>query len=350
METKPPDHAADPIRVAILGAGAWGTTLALVAHRAGCAATLVAHRDDLADTLRSTRIHPVSLPGIRLPDVIAVSADPLQAISNADAAIIAVPTQKLRSGIADLGPVLAGRPVVSAIKGLESDTLSRASEVIHQTVEPYGYTPVVALSGPNLAGEVAAGKPATTVLASADVAAAERLQRALGSASFRIYVSDDIVGVEMGGALKNVIAIGAGIGDGLGAGDNAKSAFLTRGIAEIARLGVACGAQVLTFAGLSGVGDLIATCSSPLSRNNRVGRALAAGRGLPEILHDLGETAEGVETTRAARLLGQRLGVDLPIVEQLHGVLFESVSPLDAIAALMDREPRRERSAWDDVR
>lgn len=332
------------VRVAIFGAGAWGTTLALVADRAGCHVTLIAHRSNLGTVLRETRHHPVSLPGILIPSSIDVATDTAAAIAAADAVILSMPTQKLRRSIEPLGQILAGRIVVSPIKGLEHDSLMRPTEVVTDVTAPFGSHPIVALSGPNLATEVAAGKPATSVVASRDVAAAERIQRALSSSSFRLYVSEDVIGVEMGGALKNIIAIGAGIGDGLGAGDNAKAAFLTRGIAEIARLGVACGAQPLTFAGLSGIGDLIATCASPLSRNNRVGRAIASGQSLPEIMAELGETAEGVETTRAARALGRRLGVDLPIVDQVHGVLFDGVNPLQAIAALMDREPRRERS------
>ena len=205
-----------------------------------------------------------------------------------------------------------------------------------------GTTNVAALSGPNLSGEIALGQPATTVIASEIAGLAERCARILHSHRFRVYLSDDLIGVELGGALKNIIAIGAGIADGLDAGDNAKAAFMTRGIAEIARLGVACGAQPLTFAGLSGIGDLIATCSSPRSRNHQVGVALARGESLEVILLSMREVAEGVATTSAALALGRSLEVELPIIEQMHRVLFENVSAADAISRLMEREPRHE--------
>lgn len=329
-------------RVAIIGAGAWGTTLALVAHRAGRAVTLVTHRSELASHLIARRAHPASLPGVRIPEDIDVTVDVPAAVRSADVVIVAVPAQSLRAALTPYALNLSGTPMISAVKGLELDTLHRPTEVIAEIVQQVSGGALCALSGPNLASEIARGQPATTVIASKDTAIALAVQAALSSSTFRVYVSNDIVGAEMGGALKNIIAIGAGICDGMRAGDNAKAAFLTRGISEIARLGIACGADALTFAGLTGIGDVIATCSSPLSRNHRVGQALAGGKSLPEVLDAMGEVAEGVPTTRAAHQLGRRMGIELPIIDQTYEVLFRGKSPVAAIESLMDREAGRE--------
>ena len=325
------------MRIGIVGAGAWGTTLSLVAHAAGNSTTLICHRVALAEHLSTHRHHPASLAGVRIPSAISITAEAASAIQDAELVILAVPSQRLREAIRPIIRELQGKIVVSAAKGLEADSLLRPTQVIADMLGPGSARLVTALSGPNLAGEVASGKPAAAVVAGdRDVTAV--VQRVLATDRFRIYRGDDVIGVEMGGALKNVIAIGAGIGDGLGAGDNAKAAFLTRGIAEIARLGVASGAQVLTFSGLSGIGDLIATCSSKLSRNHSVGRELAKGRTLDDILASMTEVAEGVPTTRAAFTLGARLGVETPIIEQMHGVLFEARSPMVAVDRLMARD------------
>lgn len=329
-------------RIAIIGAGAWGTTLALVAHRAGRQVTLVAHRPELASHLAIHRAHPVSLPGITMPDAVDVTIDLRSAVRSADAVIVAVPAQALRQALAPHVTELADKMLISAAKGLELGTLWRPTQVLGELLGDGSRQALCALSGPNLASEVAQGKPTTTVIASESVTTASLVQRALTSSTFRIYVTDDVVGAEMGGALKNIIAIGAGIGDGMQAGDNAKAAFLTRGIAEIARLGVASGARALTFAGLTGIGDVIATCASSLSRNHRVGLALARGEALPDILQSMGEVAEGVPTTEAAHQLGRNLGVELPIIDQMYEVLFNGKPPLAAIETLMEREPKRE--------
>jgi glycerol-3-phosphate dehydrogenase (NAD(P)+) len=329
-------------RIAIIGAGAWGTTLALVAARAGRQVTLVAHRATLASHLAIHRVHPTSLPGITLPDLVEVTIDLASALRPADAVIVAVPAQSLRGALTPHAEELRDKLLISAVKGLELGTLLRPTQVLAELMGNGHPRALCALSGPNLASEVAQGKPTTTVIASESRGIAAAVQRALTSSTFRIYVTDDVTGAEMGGALKNIIAIGAGIGDGMQAGDNAKAAFLTRGIAEIARLGVACGAEALTFAGLTGIGDVIATCASPLSRNHRVGLALAQGKALPDILHSMGEVAEGVPTTKAAHLLGQNLGVELPIIDQMYEVLFNGKPPLAAIETLMEREPKRE--------
>lgn len=333
-------RSLEPSRIVVLGAGAWGTTLALLAAEAGHDVTLVTHSPDAATFIRRERRHPVSLPGVFIPDSITVLSVPEALADATELAIVAVPAQKLRGSLADLRDWLRELPILSAVKGIEEGTLLRPSEVIRTVLGQS--TPVAALSGPNLSGEIANGQPGTTVIASDVDGLAESCARILHSRRFRVYLSDDPIGVELGGALKNIIAIGAGIGDGLGAGDNAKAAFMTRGIAEIARLGVACGAQPLTFAGLSGIGDLIATCSSPRSRNHQVGAALAQGKSLATIIASMREVAEGVATTRAALALGRSLGVELPIVEQMHLVLFDGVHARDAIERLMEREPRHE--------
>ncbi len=331
-------------RLAVIGGGAWGTTLAIVAARAGTSTMLVVRDRDAADLMRTERRHPQSLKGVTLPREIAVTTDASEAIAGADAVILAIPTQKLRSGIGLLAPLLRGKIIVSAAKGIEIDTLMRPTEIVADVLADNGATPICALSGPNLAMEIAQGKPGTTVVASINAEAAAKVQSLLMGSAFRIYTSDDVVGVEMGGALKNIIAIGAGIGDGLGAGDNAKAAFMTRGIVEMSRLGIAHGAQALTFAGLSGIGDLIATCSSGLSRNHQVGVGLASGRSLEDVLAGMSEVAEGVDTTRAAIALAHQSGVEMPIAEQMFEVLFRGKSPLVAVRDLMSREPRTEHA------
>lgn len=327
-------------RVAVLGAGAWGTTLALLAAEVGHEVTLIAHSHKSTHYMNRERRHPISLPGVEIPDSIRlVSVSDASSIEK-ELVILAVPAQKLHGSLVDLIDWFQDGPVLSAVKGIEEATLLRPSEVIRSVLG--GSAPVAALSGPNLSGEIAAGRPATTVIASDTAGLATSCAKLLHSRRFRVYLSDDLIGVELGGALKNIIAIGAGIADGLGAGDNAKAAFMTRGIAEIARLGVACGAQPLTFAGLSGMGDLIATCSSPHSRNHQVGAALARGESLDAIVASMREVAEGVATTRAALALGRSLGVELPIVEQMHRVLFEGVPTHEAIERLMERDSRYE--------
>lgn len=329
-------------RVVVIGAGAWGTTLALVAHRAGAEVVLASHSIETADCLKERRIHPRSLVGIRIPDEIRIVTTGDVTPTAHDIVILAIPVQQLRSALTILRDRLAVGAIVNAAKGIELGTLLTPSAILEEVLDNGADGRFAALSGPNLAPEIAAGLPATTVVASTSPETANRVQRALMSASFRVYTSRDVIGVEMGGALKNIIAIGAGIADGLHAGHNAKAAFMTRGIAEIARIGIACGAEPLTFAGLSGVGDLIATCGSALSRNHTVGRGLAEGRSLEEILGSMSETAEGIDTTRAAYELAQRRGVDAPVIRGMYGVLFEGRSPIEATMELMNREPTTE--------
>ena len=329
-------------RIAVLGAGSWGTTLAILLAAAGRAVTLWAHRPAAAAALAAARENTRYLPGHPFPPGLAVTGDIAAAVDGARLVLIAVPSQAVRATARLVAPLLpVDAIVISCAKGLEVGTYLRLSAVIAQEA-PAAAGRVGALSGPNLAREIAAGQPATTVVAAADPAVAVAARTLLMTPTFRIYTSTDLIGVELGGALKNIIALGAGIADGLGAGDNAKAAFITRGLAEMARLGVAAGAHPLTFAGLAGVGDLIATCASPLSRNRRVGERLARGEQLEAIIADLGQVAEGVTTTRAAGELAAALGVELPIAQQLYQVLFAGKPVAAAIHDLMTREPRDE--------
>ena len=328
-------------RVAVVGSGAWGTTLAMVAARVGRDVALYVRDAEEAAAMAAAARHPRLLAEHSFPVGMRVTSDLAEACDGAGLILLVVPSQTMRANARTVAPVVGEAVVVSAAKGLERGTLKRMTEVVREELGEGAAERVCALSGPNLAAEVAAGKPATTVVAGPQ-AAAERARDLLMGPQFRCYTNDDVVGVEMGGALKNIIALGAGIGDGLGAGDNAKAAFLTRGIAEIARLGIAVGADPLTFAGLAGLGDLVATCASLFSRNRFVGQELAKGRPLAEIRAGMTQVAEGVETTEAARALGRREGVELPITEQMYAVLFEGKSPLAAIADLMQREAKDE--------
>jgi len=340
MTTDQETNRPSPRSVSVLGAGAWGTTLAILATEAGHRVTLIAHSESAAKHLQQFRFHPTSLPGISVPSSIEVTHVGQHLDDETGVVVVATPTQKLRESLQPIAEIIRDKVILSAVKGLELDTYLRPSEVIASVLG--AATRIAVLSGPNLSSEIAMGRPATTVIAASRAELAASLIELFHSQRFRVYVSDDVTGVEFGGALKNIIAIGAGIADGLAAGDNAKAAFMTRGIAEIARLGVACGAQPMTFAGLSGIGDLMATCSSPLSRNYRVGLALSRGTDLDDILGSMHEVAEGVPTTKAARNLGQFHGVDLPIVDQMYRVLFEGVAPREAIVRLMERDPKHE--------
>ncbi|MEJ7839564.1 MAG: NAD(P)H-dependent glycerol-3-phosphate dehydrogenase [Thermomicrobiales bacterium] len=324
------------------GAGAWGTTLAMVAHRAGRQVLLLSRSADVVEHLRLRRQHPTSLAGVKIPNEIDVQELRFWIPHADDVVLLAIPVQQLRMAVGELPQSLNQTVIVNVGKGIEVVTMLSPLAILEQVIPDVDVSRLAVLSGPNLALEIARGQPATAVVASRSTETAERIQLELSSASFRIYTGSDTIGVEMGGALKNIIAIGAGIADGLGAGHNAKAAFLTRGIAEIARLGIACGAEPMTFAGLSGIGDLIATCGSTLSRNHTVGRGLAEGHALDEIVAMMSETAEGIETTRAALSLAEQLGVNVPIIRGMHSVLFEGASPVQAAADLMARDPTSE--------
>ena len=328
--------------VAIVGTTTWGTTLAMVLARRDVAVRLLARTDAEAAQLSAAREHP-RLAGHSFPEPLTVTGDWAGGLDGASAVLFAVPAQTMRENARRAAPHLSDSPVVvSAAKGLEHGTFKRMTTVLDDEL-PGTAGHHCALSGPNLAHEVIRDLPTSTVVASADADAARHAQELLNSTTFRVYTNSDVIGTELGGALKNVIAIGAGVVDGMGLGDNAKAGFLTRGLAEITRLGVAAGAQPLTFAGNAGLGDLMASCFSALSRNHRVGIALAEGRTLEEAVDALGgEVAEGVTTTPAALGLARAHGVEMPITQLTHRVLFEGLAPKEALGELMARAPRSE--------
>jgi glycerol-3-phosphate dehydrogenase (NAD(P)+) len=328
--------------VAIIGAGSWGTALAAVLGRAGIPVRLWGRRKELVARLSQQRANEQYLPGITLPNSVQPCEELGQAIDGAPTIVLVVPAVGMREQARRLGPLLNSSPlIISAAKGLEEDTGLRMSEVIAQEI-PSAAECVVAMSGPNLAIEVARGIATTTVVACPDLALARRAQALLMQPSFRVYTNADIIGVEMGGALKNIVAIAAGSIDGLGFGDNTKAALVTRGLAEIRRLGVAMGARAETFGGLSGMGDMVATCASRHSRNHYVGFMLAQGKTLDQILAPMDQIAEGVPTTRAALALAQRASVEMPIAQAVHSVLFEGVPAKTAVAGLMTRAGKDE--------
>ena len=324
--------------VVVLGATTWGTTLAMVMAAEGRPVTLLARDEAECDILESARENSRFLPGITFPESLRVSDNPSEALSQATLAVIAVPSDRLRENARRVAGYLGpGTVVVNATKGLELPTALRMSQVLAEELPPAARNGICSLSGPNLAKEIAQGKLATTVVASDSHDAADLAQGSLLSPRFRVYTSDDMVGVELGGALKNIVALGAGICDGLDFGENAKAAFITRGLAEITRLGVAAGANPLTFAGLAGVGDVIATCASRLSRNRHVGEQLALGRSWPEIRASMDNVAEGVNATEAALTLAGRLDVEMPIAQTTYRILHEGLSPREAANELMQR-------------
>jgi glycerol-3-phosphate dehydrogenase (NAD(P)+) len=330
-------------RVAVIGTTSWGTTLAVLFARRGNEVTLMARTNAEADLLTNARENARHRPGLRLPDALTVSIDP-ERLATADVIVIAVPSAALRTNLIRLAPAFSpDASIVSTVKGIEKDTCLRMSQVI----EAFGFEPsrILALSGPNFAGEIAAGLPAATVVAGADPNRSTQMQALLSGPEFRVYTSDDIAGVEAGGALKNVIAIACGLSDGLGYGENAKAALITRGLAEISRLGVAMGAKPMTFLGLAGIGDLVLTCEGNQSRNRRLGLALARETSLEAAIAASEGVVEGVETAKAVPLLVQRFGASMPICEALHAVLFEGKVPKDAVRELMARATRPEMDA-----
>jgi glycerol-3-phosphate dehydrogenase (NAD(P)+) len=326
---------------AVVGAGAWGTTLALLLSRSG-PVTLLARDEVHAERLRREGQNARHLPGIPLGDGVRVTADPAALSRATELVVLALPSSALRSSVRALTGALTREAVLlSVVKGLENGTLLRMSQVIAAEV-PASVDRIAALSGPNLAPEIARGLPAAAVVAARDEAISGRVVEALGGRSFRLYRNPDITGVELAGALKNIVAIVAGAVDELGAGDNAKAAITTRGLAEMTRLGVALGANPLTFAGLAGIGDILATCSSALSRNHRLGVELAAGRRWVDIEDTLRGVAEGAYTVRAALALAERHDVDMPIAREVHAVLYEGKDVRSSVADLLGRRSREE--------
>ncbi|HEV8125095.1 MAG TPA: NAD(P)H-dependent glycerol-3-phosphate dehydrogenase [Gemmatimonadales bacterium] len=321
--------------VAVLGAGSWGTTLADLLARKGETVRLWAYEPDVVESVNREHRNPVFLPQAELTSTLRAFGDPLDAVQGADIVLSVIPSHAVRSIVARLPKALGpGALVVSATKGIEPDSLKLMSEVLEETLEA---PRVAVLSGPSFAEEVWANQPTAVVAAARDPATAARVQQIFATPRFRVYSNQDMVGVELGGALKNVIAIAAGILEGLGLGNNPRAALITRGLAEMTRLGTAMGADPLTFAGLAGMGDLILTTCGALSRNRALGMALAQGQTLQDYTAAHRSVAEGANTARAAVKLGERHGVELPITEQVWAMLYEGKPPKQAVADLMER-------------
>ncbi len=329
--------------VAVMGAGSWGTAFSLVLSDAGNEVRTWGRRPEVCDAINSTRENAEYLPGIVLPDTIAADPDPAKALSGADVVVLAVPSQKLRDNLTPWSELIEpGAVLMSLMKGVELGTAKRMSEVI---AEVTGADPgrVAVLSGPNLAKEIAARQPAASVVACVDEDVAVRMQQLCHTAVFRPYTNTDVVGCELGGATKNVIALAVGMAWGLGLGDNARASLITRGLAETGRLAAAAGADPMTLAGLAGLGDLVATCNSPLSRNRTFGEKLGQGMSVDEIVASTRQVAEGVKSCESLRELARRYEVEMPIVEHVSALVRGEMAPDRMLASLMSRAATSER-------
>ncbi|CAM3883019.1 NAD(P)H-dependent glycerol-3-phosphate dehydrogenase [Mesobacillus zeae] len=336
--------------VAVIGAGSWGTALSLVLADNGHEVRLWGHNPVQIDEINAFHTNKTYLPEIQLPKGICGYSDLKESLAGVETIILAVPTKAIREVLAKIIKVRSEPlTVVHVSKGIEPDTLLRISEMIKQEVPENLLSSVVVLSGPSHAEEVSLRHPTTVTVSSEDMEAAERVQDLFINHSFRVYTNPDVIGVEIGGALKNIIALAAGISDGLGYGDNAKAALITRGLAEIARLGVKMGANPLTFSGLTGIGDLIVTCTSVHSRNWRAGNMLGKGQNLEEVLKSMGMVVEGVRTTKAAYQLAEKFGVKMPITAALYQILFNGVDAKDAVDGLMTRRRTHEMEDLENI-
>jgi glycerol-3-phosphate dehydrogenase (NAD(P)+) len=332
------------VTTAVLGAGSWGTALAKLLADQGHRTRLWARRDAMAEAIQTERKNQAYLPSAVLPETLEATADLEYALSGVDLIVCVIPTHGLRQVLREASPLLGSTaPIVSATKGIEIDSLMLVSEVFEDLLPDRDHRRLAFLGGPSFAKEVAAGLPTAVSVASRDAETAAAAQKALNTERFRVYRTDDVVGVELGGALKNVIAIAAGIGDGLGFGHNTRAGLITRGLAEISRLALTKGADPLTLAGLSGMGDLVLTCTGDLSRNRNVGLQIGRGKKLQDIVGSMQMVAEGVRTTKSAHALAERLGVDMPITREVHAMLYEDKPPLKAVVDLMTRPLRDER-------
>ncbi|SES33865.1 NAD(P)H-dependent glycerol-3-phosphate dehydrogenase [Psychrobacillus sp. OK032] len=330
-------------KVTVLGAGSWGTALAMVLANNNNDCLLWSHRENQAKEINDFHANNKYLPSITLPSNLKATSDFERAIHHASIIVIAVPTKAIREVCHDMKPFLTEKKLfVHVSKGIEPDSLKRISEMLEEELPAEFVDAIVVLSGPSHAEEVVLQHPTTVTVASEKMEAAEKVQGMFMNNYFRVYTNDDVVGVEIGAALKNVIALAAGIVDGLGYGDNAKAALITRGLAEITRLGISLGADASTFSGLTGMGDLIATCTSVHSRNWRAGNMLGKGANLQTVLDEMGMVVEGVRTTKAAYQLAKKQQVDMPITEALHSVLFEGIHPKEAVDILMHRTKKHE--------
>ncbi|MER7729380.1 NAD(P)H-dependent glycerol-3-phosphate dehydrogenase [Streptomyces erythrochromogenes] len=332
-----------PVKATVFGTGSWGTAFAIVLADAGCEVTLWGRRTEVVDAINTGRTNPDYFPDVELPANIRATGDPAEAAAGADFTVLAVPSQTLRDNLAAWAPLLAADTVlVSLMKGIELGTAKRMSEVIEEVAKVPAER-IAVVTGPNLAAEIAARQPAASVVACVDEAVAQRLQAACHTAYFRPYTSTDVIGCELGGAVKNVIGLAVGIADGMGLGDNTKGSLITRGLAEATRLGVAMGADPLTFSGLAGLGDLVATCSSPLSRNHTFGTNLGRGMTLEETIAVTKQTAEGVKSCQSVADLAGRHGVDMPITETVVDIVHHGKPTLVALKELMGRSAKPER-------
>ena len=331
------------MRIAVLGAGSWGTTLAILLANNSHSISLWSYRDEYTQDILSTRENHSFLPGVKIPSTVVPTSDLISAVHDAEMIVTAVPSQYLRDVMVQMSRIpFQMVKIVNVAKGIENGTLMTMSEMLHDIFPELPPGNIATLSGPSHAEEVSKGIPTTVVVAATDIETARLVQSTFMEPYFRVYVSTDLRGVELGGALKNVIAIAAGVIDGANLGDNTKAALMTRGIAEITRVGVALGAHARTFAGLSGIGDLMVTCMSRHSRNRYVGVEIGKGRKLSDILSEMVMVAEGVETTKSARALAKKTGVETPIVNEVYNMLFESKNPHDACYDLMTRDPKGE--------
>ena len=329
-------------QVAVIGAGSWGTMAAALVAKT-TSTTLWARRSELAETINQQMENPDYLPGLALPGQVTATSDLAEAVADADVVVMAVPSHGFREVLSKIDPIArADKPVLSLTKGIEQETLATMTQIVAELCPDLDPNLIGVLTGPNLAAEVAAGQPTAAVVAMRDSGTAQKLQEVFMGPTFRVYTNDDVVGCELGGALKNVMAIAAGMSDGLGFGDNTRAALVTRALAELTRLGVALGGRPATFSGLAGMGDLIATCISTKSRNHQVGVGLAQGKNLETVIGEMNMVAEGVKTTRAVLDLAERHEVDVPIATHVGYVLYEGLHPRDAVLQLMTRDPKAE--------
>ncbi len=326
--------------ISVLGTGGWGTALSIVLHNKGHNVTLWGSTPDYVEHLKKHRENKKYLKGIEIPSDLKITSDIAEAQIETDLIVIAIPTPYVRKTIKPFKDhCLPGTPIVSVIKGIENETLMRGSEILRDVL---GEQPIALLLGPSHAEEVARKLPTTVVIACNDIQVAKEIQDIFITERFRVYTNTDVIGVEIGTSIKNVIAIAAGICDGLGFGDNSKAALITRGLAEMTRLGVAMGGQRDTFSGLAGLGDLITTCVSPYGRNRLVGEQIAKGKKLSQILEEMDQVAEGILTTKSVCKLANKYNVEMPITKEIYNVLFEDKDPIKAVNELMVREPKSE--------
>lgn len=331
------------MRIGVIGAGSWGTTLADLLARKGHEVCLWGFETDLVERMQATRVNDLYLPQIELAKKLQFTAEMAEAVAGRQLLLLVPPSQVMRPVVTQALPYIApGTLMVSASKGIENDSLLPMSEVLLQLLPAELAENLAFLSGPTFAREVAQGMPTAVVVAAARAEVTEQVQQVFNTDCFRVYTNDDVIGVELGGALKNVIALAAGVSDGLGFGYNTRAALITRGLAEITRVGLAMGASAATFAGLAGMGDLVLTCTGDLSRNRTVGIELGRGRSLQEILGGMQMVAEGVKTTLSAYQLTRKIGVEAPIIEQMYLILYADKDPRQAVTDLMQRELKRE--------